>query len=63
MVENMVGCKQKALPTRGAGPPEVMLATIHMLNGIIFTIPHISATFRANFSILHAIQAELLLEN
>ena len=63
MVENRVGCKQKALPTRGPGPPEVMLATIHMLNGFIFTLPHISATFRPNLSILDAIQAEMLGED
>ena len=45
------------------GPQKVMFATIYMLNGFIFTLPHISATFRPNLSILDAIQAEMLGED
>ena len=62
-MENRVGCKQKAVPTQGAGPQKVVFAAIHMLNGFIFQLPYISATFRPNLSILHAIQAKILLEN
>ena len=59
----MVACKQKADPTQGGGPHKVMFAGIHMQNGFIFTLPYISATFRPILSILHAIQAKILLEN
>ena len=55
--------KAKTVPTQGAGPENNMLATIHMLNGIVYTLPYISATFRTNFWIVDVIQAKILGEN
>ena len=55
--------KAKTVPTQGAGPENNMLATIHMLNGIVYTLPYISATFRTNFGIVDVIQAKILGEN
>ena len=40
-----------------------MLTTIDMLNGIVLTLPYISATFRTNFIILYVKQAKILGEN
>ena len=55
--------KAKTVPTQGAGPQKVMLATIHMLNGIVYILPYISATFRTNFGVVDVIQAKILGEN